>query len=372
MRARTLREPRLDVFRGLCLVMIFVNHVPGNAFEPFTSRNFGFSDAAEGFVMMSGIAAGLAYSTDFRAPMRLWNGLGRVWGRCWTLYLVQMLMTLAALAIAAATAQATGDARILFQNDMGWLWHHPIESLIGLPLMMLQFDYLNILPLYIVLLLISPLFLIIAHRAPKALLAASLAVWAVCGLGRFNLPTWPNDEGWMFNPLAWQVVFIVGLLIGVALKRGQRLVPIRRWLLFSCLGYLLLSLVVGQWQAFADVFGYGMWLLKDSVGLPWIFTDFDKVFVTAPRLLHILALTYVVSALPILRRASASRLAAPLAIMGRQSLPVFALGSVLAIGLQGLFNATGHAPWLDALFIGSGLCLQFALALARETWAKRP
>ena len=90
------RDPRLDVFRGICLVMIFINHVPGTVFEGFTSRNFGFSDAAEGFVLMSGIAAGLAYSNDFRAAsMRLWTGLARVWRRVWTLYLVHILTTFA-------------------------------------------------------------------------------------------------------------------------------------------------------------------------------------------------------------------------------------------------------------------------------------
>ena len=94
---RKTRDPRLDVFRGLCLVMIFINHVPGNVYEKFTSRNFGFSDAAEGFVLMSGIAAGLAYSADFRAPMRLWQGLARVWKRVWTLYQVHLLTTAAAL-----------------------------------------------------------------------------------------------------------------------------------------------------------------------------------------------------------------------------------------------------------------------------------
>ena len=58
----TGRDPRLDFFRGLCLAMIFINHVPGQIYETFTSRNFGFTDAAEGFVFMSGAAAGLAYS----------------------------------------------------------------------------------------------------------------------------------------------------------------------------------------------------------------------------------------------------------------------------------------------------------------------
>ncbi|MDP2781934.1 OpgC domain-containing protein, partial [Devosia sp.] len=56
------RDLRLDMFRGVALVMIFINHVPGTLYESFTNRNFGFSDAAEAFVFMSGMAAGLAYS----------------------------------------------------------------------------------------------------------------------------------------------------------------------------------------------------------------------------------------------------------------------------------------------------------------------
>ena len=58
------RDPRLDFFRGLCLVMIYINHVPGTIFEHVTSRNFGLSDAAEGFVFMSGCAAALANLED--------------------------------------------------------------------------------------------------------------------------------------------------------------------------------------------------------------------------------------------------------------------------------------------------------------------
>ena len=114
--ARTARDPRLDVLRGLCLVMIFINHVPGNALEVLTTRNFGFSDAAEGFVMMSGIAAGIAYGPDFRAPGRYWTGLTRCWKRAWTLYLVHIMTCLVALGLAAATAKYLGAGEILLNS----------------------------------------------------------------------------------------------------------------------------------------------------------------------------------------------------------------------------------------------------------------
>ena len=61
------RDHRIDFLRGLALVMIFINHIPGTAYESYTSRNFGFSDAAEGFVLISGISAALAYSARLRA-----------------------------------------------------------------------------------------------------------------------------------------------------------------------------------------------------------------------------------------------------------------------------------------------------------------
>jgi len=66
--ARAQRDLRLDVFRGLALVMIFINHVPGTVYENVTSRNFGLSDAAEGFVLMSGVAAGSG-----QWPRHWWN-----------------------------------------------------------------------------------------------------------------------------------------------------------------------------------------------------------------------------------------------------------------------------------------------------------
>ncbi len=222
LRAASARDPRLDVFRGLCLVMIFINHVPGNFYEDFTSRNFGFSDAAEGFVLMSGIAAGLAYSPDFRErSMRLWTGLARVWRRVWTLYLVHILTSLAALAAASAVALWLHDSEILFENQMKWVWLDPLRTFVGLILLTHQFGYVNILPLYLVLLAASPLLLFAAWRWPMRLWASSAVLWLVSGIFYLSLPNWPSSGGWFFNPLTWQLVFVTGLLTGVAMKDGR-------------------------------------------------------------------------------------------------------------------------------------------------------
>jgi hypothetical protein len=59
------REWRIDLFRGLALVMIFVNHVPDDPLAAFTAAAYGFSDAAEGFVLIAGISAGLVFLKRF-------------------------------------------------------------------------------------------------------------------------------------------------------------------------------------------------------------------------------------------------------------------------------------------------------------------
>lgn len=94
------RDPRLDMFRGLALVMIFINHVPGTLYENYTNRNFGFSDSAEAFVFMSGLAAGLAYSSAFKGG-NLWLAIARVWARARHLYFVHIAVTMISLAIFA-------------------------------------------------------------------------------------------------------------------------------------------------------------------------------------------------------------------------------------------------------------------------------
>ncbi|WRH63469.1 MAG: OpgC domain-containing protein [Fuscovulum sp.] len=373
VRIPSTRDPRLDVFRGICLVMIFLNHVPGTVFEDYTSRNFGFSDAAEGFVLMSGIAAGLAYSADFRATsMRLWTGLARVWRRVWTLYLVHILATFAALAAASAVALWLGNSELLFENQMKWVWLDPLRTLIGLVILTHQFGYVNILPLYLVLLAVAPVLLYLAWRTPLWLMAVSVAVWLAAGIWRLGPPNYPTSGVWFFNPLTWQVIFITGLLTGVAMKDGRRFVPIRRWLQVLTGIFLVYAALSVQFPAVSKVTGHTLWLAKETFHLPWNLTAFDKTYVTGPRLLHILALAYFLSSFAFIRRACAHWIATPFELLGRQALPVFALGSVLCIGLQGVKHVTGEDFTTDALIIAGGLALQFALAAARQYWPKPP
>ena len=354
------RDQRLDMFRGLALVMIFINHVPGTVYENITNRNFGFSDAAEAFVFMSGLAAGLAYSSKLRSGS-LWAGISRVWGRARQLYFVHLTITLVTLAIFAAAALWFDRAEILAMNNVRALFRVPLEAMIGIPAMTHQLGYLNILPLYITLLLFTPLFLWIGIRRPLLLLGASVLLWASAGQFNLNFPNFPNPGGWFFNPFSWQLIFVIGLLCGAVMKQGGQFVPYNRTLFWVAAGFVIL---VKFWVKFEAVSAVGLavlsWLSKN--GVPGYITWFDKTFLALPRLLHALALFYVMASLGIVRRFADSDWSTPLKLMGRNGLAIFATGTVLSMFLQVFKLPIPPDPVFDGVLLGTGLALQVGLA----------
>ena len=367
------RDQRLDVFRGLALVTIFINHVPGTVYEVLTSRNFGFSDAAEGFVIMSGIAAGLAYGRAM-APGRAFEGMIRCWRRAFTLYWVHIVTTMMAVAISAGAARFFGVHEMIEINNVQIFFDDLIGVLIGLPLLTHQLGYFNILPLYAVLLIATPGLILLARVSPALLFGLSLALWFLTGLFRLNIPNYPTSGGWFFDPFAWQLIFVVGLLTGLALKEGHRLVAPRRWLFWLAVGFLLFALVWTQVDPVRDAGRAGLGVLRD-LGVPFQLVSFDKTFLALPRLLHVLALFYVISMLPWLKEFVAKSWAAPFALMGRHGLPVFALGSVLSILCQALKKGTEAGVALDGVILLTGIVAQILFAhlfeLRREAAARK-
>ena len=93
---RLPRDPRVDVLRGIALIMIFIDHVPGNLLSLVTLRNFGFADAAELFVLLAGFASMAAYGGSFSRDGVV-PGLRRVLLRCLHLYLFQALLLVTVL-----------------------------------------------------------------------------------------------------------------------------------------------------------------------------------------------------------------------------------------------------------------------------------
>jgi hypothetical protein len=355
------RDPRLDMFRGLALVMIFINHVPGTIYETFTNRNFGFSDSAEAFVFMSGMAAGLAYSGGFRTG-NLWSAIMRVWARARQLYFVHIAITMLCLAIFAGAALWFDMPVVLLKNNVEPVLRYPLQSLIGIPLLTHQLGYLNILPLYTMLLLAAPVFILVGLKRPWIMLALSVALWALAGQFRINLPNFPNSGGWFFNPFSWQILFVVGLLSGMAMKSGKTFIPYHRVLYAVAAVFLAFILL---WVKIPDLGAAGRNVLAmiADAGAPFYITWFDKTFLALPRLLHALALFYVLGHMPLMMTFARSRFAAPLRAMGRQGLAVFAAGTVISIFLQVVKTPRQPEPVFDGLILGTGLLVLFGLAL---------
>ncbi|WP_200913556.1 OpgC domain-containing protein [Devosia sp. Leaf64] len=357
------RDERLDMFRGLALVMIFINHVPGTVFEYFTNRNFGFSDAAEAFVFMSGVAAGLAYSGSILKKAPLWLSVARPWARARQLYFVHLTLTFIFLGTFAAAAHYFGLFELLETNNLKALARDPLPTLIGIPLLTHQFGYLNILPLYLTLLLFTPFLIMTALKKPYWVLAGSVLVWAIAGQFRLNFPNYPNSGGWFFNPLSWQLIFVIGLLAGIGMKTSRRFFPVNPLAFLLALGFLILTIF---WMKVKPVgaMGNGFLTFLWKSGFPFYIHSFDKTFLSLPRLLHALCLFYVLASIPAMQTIAASRWVSPLRVMGRQGLAVFSTGTALSLFFQAVKAGTPASTLTDALILIVGLGIQVGLAYA--------
>lgn len=361
------RDHRIDMLRGIALLMIFINHIPETIWENFTSRNFGFSDAAEGFVLMSGIAAGLAYGPAYLGDTPSLSVALRPWRRAFTLWWVHCIVIFCVLGLFIATIDAPGMRDMAYARNILLAVDQPAQ--LALPLVTLghHFAYADILPLYVALMLASPVLLFACARWPRLAMLGAVVLWVAIGLLKVKMPTWPTTNGWSFNPLSWQILFVAGILTGFAIRQGKRFLPANRWALRAAIAFLVISAIWVQVPIAAEYGGHGLWMLATYADVPAMFTSFDKTFLFLPRLLHILALAYVLSLLPVVKTMANHPWLAPVNALGRNSLPVFAVGSVLAYVAQVIKALQPASVVLDTVLIAIGIGVLFWVAYARES-----
>ena len=352
----TRRANSIDFWRGVALVTIFVNHIPGNWFERFTHRNFGFSDSAELFVFLAGfslrLATGGAESEERTSQMAL-----RLGGRAVTLYAAQIMITMMALAMIAGAALFLDNPLILDWHNAGVVFQNPVQAHVGLVLLTHQLGYFDILPLYVVLLAIAPLIAVIDRAAHWLLLPLSFAIYVCALIFQINAPTWPAAGEWYFNPFAWQFIFVLGFIVARLLQQETWPTGAIRWL---------------RWPAVAVLIGstlamYAQYVPDPSL-MPWptYFFIIDKTYLTPLRLVHALSVCIVFAgAYPWLHRAlpALTRFGA---MLGRNSLHVFCAGSLLSLSGQLVRVAFPVSVLLDALVVVTGLVLMWATAWLAE------
>ncbi len=345
------RNTSIDVIRALCLIMIFVNHVPGNPLERLTTKNFGFSDAAEIFVLLSGVSAAYAYGAKYGQGARLVTTL-KIWRRSGVLYVAHLATTVATLGIFSFLAIAYAKPELLEAINIAPVMAEPAKAFVGLVTLGHQLGYNNILPVYAVVLLLLPLFLAIGERSLTMMVALSGAIWLVSGWFRIGFPNYPNDGVWFLNPLSWQFLFVIGIAAALHLRRGGAL-PARRDLLLASIAYLVLSFA---WVRIP------LWGVDTSFGLPAVLTGFDKTFLSLPRLLHVLAAGYLIAMIPQLDQVFRLSVRHPLSVLGKHALPVFLLGTLLSMAAQAWRIAHGSTALSDIAMVSGGTMLLFALA----------
>jgi len=334
------RDLRIDACRGIALWFIFLDHIPNNIGTWLTLRNYGFSDAAEVFMFVSGVTCALAYGRARRREG--WTGVFcRTLRRSWDIYIAFLLLTLAC----AVLVHLAG--RIADESNMRILLDDPGPTLARAAVLQYRPVNTDVLPVFVLLhLLFTPLLWLLL-RAPNATLGASLALYVLVHAFGWTVPAWPNGH-WAFNPLAWQLLVVLGAWWTINEdERARRWVMSRTTLMLAVL-YLLFSLVIAL-----------SWRIKPlealiPQALATLFHPMDKSNLDPLRLLHFLAIAvWAARLVPRNWRGLATPAMRGAIRCGQNSLPIYCLGVLLTFA--------SHVVLLD---ISDGLAMQIVLSLA--------
>ncbi|AGA29046.1 OpgC family protein [Singulisphaera acidiphila] len=322
--ARPRRDPRFDVGRGAALWIIFSDHISGNIVKQFTPVSLGFSDMAEVFVFLSGYVGGVASRGRIRRE-GTWGGFRRAFIRMGQIYLA-MVLTLIVLDLTSAWLGAwfpnllvRGAHREAVPDSLGaWL--------LDVVLLRELASEAAVLTLYFWFSLLLPAAVWLATRRPGLLALASFAFYVSAQLFPDSMaPPGLWGGAWYFNPFAWQMVFLSGVLLSVSRDLRARL-PRGR------------SAVVASVLVLEGAFLARLFLSKDFIPLT------GKANLEALRVLHFGALLIVAR---VLMRPSTplweSRWLKPLVLCGRNSLMVFCVGVILAAVATTFLDSVGYA-----------------------------
>src|SRR5437588_6738870 len=236
------RELRLDLFRGLALWLIFIDHLPQNLLTWFTIRNYGFSDATEIFIFISGYTAAFVYGRAMLESGFL-VASARILPRVWQIYVAHVFLF--TIFLAEISYVATSFENPLYTEEMGIMDFLKQPDVTIVQALLLRFRPVNmdVLPLYIMLMLFLPLILALMKWKADVTLALSVLLYALTWHYDWYLSAYPNGY-WAFNPFAWQLLFVFGAwcaLGGARRMAGILCSPVTLWI---CAVYLFFSFCV--------------------------------------------------------------------------------------------------------------------------------
>jgi hypothetical protein len=359
------RDLRLDLFRGLALLFIFIDHIPNNVLSYVTLRSIAFSDAAEVFVFISGYAAATVYGKAFERQGCI-AASGRIYRRVWQLYLAHILTFVGLVAVLSYVALRLHNPTYIEDFGIDYFIDEPRSALAKFLLLQYQPQFLDILPIYMIFLGVLPLLLLLLRCWLPLPLIMSGALYLLTLRFGWELHSYPDNEAWFFNPLAWQFLFVIGATAGYAPYSRQRLPFNSAWLgkpavlVATAIGIINVSFMIqGAYGEFP-----GLWLQQIS---PLVA---DKANLAPLRLVSFLALA-IASAHVVRRDSRFLRLPLAQAIIrcGQHSLQIFCLGILLSVSAHIVLTSfRADVPMQLAIDL-AGILLMIAIA-ALLSWSK--
>src|SRR5436189_1890444 len=171
------RELRLDLFRGLALWLIFIDHVSPDLLSWFTIRSYGFSDAAEIFIFISGYTAAFVYGRSL-----LESGFviaaARIFRRVWQIYAAHVMLF--TIMVAEVSWVVIYLDKPFYAEEVAITEFFKQPGIAMVQALLLRYRPLNmdVLPLYCVLMACLPLVLLLIRWRANLTLAMSVVLYA--------------------------------------------------------------------------------------------------------------------------------------------------------------------------------------------------
>jgi len=357
------RDLRLDFFRGLALFSIFIDHVPDVIFGAFTIQFSGLYDSAEVFIFISGYTAGLVYGRVLQTE-GAFSATLRIYHRVWQLYVAHVFLFMMFMALIGHMAGPLVNPLYVEELRATDFLRDPGTTVVMALILRFQPAFMDILPLYIVLLAVLPFFMMPLRRWWPVMLGGSFTLWvAVQFDAGLNLPAYPGARNaWFFNPFAWQFLFLFGAFLGWSRNVGKD-----TWL--SLRPLLVIAAVVAT-LGFAVRFNWTLHYFHDPIpalGAKLLWPVLSKTDLSALRLINLLCISLVVAT--VIRRGApflASRIAWPLVVCGRHSLHIFCLGILLSVIAHLILSEFGAGIGMQTLVTLGGIAIMTIVAALME------
>jgi hypothetical protein len=328
--------------------------VPDNPLSNWTLKNFAFCDAAEVFVLISGIASYLAYGARLEREgfAACAKAIGKRWIRVYLAHLLLLFLVAVLILTASRHLHATDYVNWL---ELNWLVEDPRRAITSALMLSYLPRLVDILPLYLILLGFAPAMIYLVRRDYRLLLLLSAMVYVVTWTWGLNLPAGRERE-WYLDPFAWQFLYILGMVICHLRQTAPGKLQLGRFWLAAAIGF----------SVFACSAAAPLNASHESVPTSFLVGLADKTFLAPLRLINLLALAYVFGCFvspqaPWLK----TRLAKLVQTCGRHSLPVYCLGVILSCAAYVVMQESSSGSFVKLMInlVGAATLLSLATTL---------